>query len=533
MKFSRRSVLRSLGAAAATLPALRIPASAAPAKSAGGYPSGEPLPVATPGPFEATRASLRNYVVPEWFNNAKFGMWAHWGPQSAVEYGDWYARSMYIQGHDCYDYHCQKYGHPSKFGFKDTIPLWKAERFDPDYLIGLYKKAGARYFMSMGCHHDNFDMWNSKHNPWNVAQKGPQKDVVGMWAKAARAQGLKFGISEHLMVSYKWYSVAHDSDKTGPLAGVPYDGADPKNWGLYIDSDQFWNINGFPTDLADWSSDGIPTWFKRHWLDRMNDVIQQHEIDFLYSDGELPFEEFGLSAVANLYNTSAKRNGGKVEAVYFSKRWQDSQTGTCVLDKERGVLADISPKPWQTDTCIGEWHYKLGARYKTPKRVVDLLCDIVSRNGNLMLNIPLPASGMPDEQELDVIAEFTQWMRLNSEGIFDTRPWKVAGEGSMQTAEQANQAFNENLRKDLTEQDVRFTVKDKALYAFVMGWPAYETTIHSLATNTALQVGKIENVELLGRGKVSFQQTDKGLTIRVPEIAPCKYAVTFKINGAV
>src|ERR1039458_2466441 len=175
-------------------------------------------------PFEATRESLRQYQVPEWFRDAKFGIWAHWGPQSAAEDGDWYARNMYMQGSEQYKYHVATYGHPSKFGFKDVIPTWKGYKFDPDHLVSLYKKAGAKYFVSMGVHHDNFDLWNSKHTRWNAVNMGPRKDVVGMFRNAAMREGLKFGVSEHLWISYKWFAVSHSSDQTGPLAGVAYDG---------------------------------------------------------------------------------------------------------------------------------------------------------------------------------------------------------------------------------------------------------------------------------------------------------------------
>src|SRR5580698_3273246 len=182
------------------------------------------------GPFAGTRVSLRAYEIPEWFRDAKFGIWAHWGPQSAVEAGDWYARNMYIEGSAQYAYHVKTYGHPSKFGFKDTIPAWKAEKFDPDHLMDLYKKAGARYFMTMGVHHDNFDLWNSQHNRWNAVNMGPKKDIVGMWKQAAEKHGLRFGISDHLWISYKWYSSSKGSDRSGTFAGVPYDGADAKNF---------------------------------------------------------------------------------------------------------------------------------------------------------------------------------------------------------------------------------------------------------------------------------------------------------------
>jgi alpha-L-fucosidase len=522
MQFSRR---QALGLLAGALPALRLRGAT---PEADADPAGRRSPGITPeeGPFLGTRASLAGYQPPEWFRDAKFGMWAHWGPQSAVEYGDWYARLMYIQGSDQYNYHTEHYGHPSTFGMKDTIPAWKAERFDPAHLIDLYKKAGARYFMSMAVHHDNFDLWNSKHNRWNAVGMGPRRDIVGEWRKAARAAGLRFGVSEHLWITYKWYSVAHGSDRTGPRAGVPYDGATAKD--LYVDSDEVW-----AGDLP-WNEDQIPTWWKRHWHDRITDLIDQHEPDFLYSDGALPFQDYGCSVVAHLYNQTARRNGGKTDAVYFSKRVEDSADGLCVLDRERGVLDDILPRPWQTDTCIGEWHYKRGKRYKTPKTVIDLLVDIVSKNGNLMLNVPLPASGMPDLEELEVVAELTEWMAVNGEGIHGTRPWKKFGEGApVQSADQSSTDFNENSRRALDASDLRFTTKGGVLYVFVMGQPTFRTLVRSLATDTALQVGKVTSVELVGHdGPLTWTQDRSGLSIDLPAALPTRHAVAFRVRGA-
>jgi alpha-L-fucosidase len=527
MKFTRRQALGLMAGAA--VPALGLhgatPEFAPQFDTSSRVPPGiEP----EDGPFKGTRESLKSYQVPEWFRDAKFGMWAHWGPQSAVEFGDWYARLMYIEGSDQYNYHVEHYGHPSKFGMKDTIPLWKAEKFDPAYLIDLYKKAGAKYFMTMGVHHDNFDLWNSKHNKWNAANMGPKIDIVGAWRKAVRDAGLKFAISEHLWITYKWYSVSHGSDKTGPLAGVPYDGAAPQTKDLYVDSDEVW------TDLP-WNEDQIPNWWKRHWHDRVLDLIDQHEPDLLYSDGSLPFQEYGYSAVAHLYNTSIRRNGGKNEAIYFSKRTLDSAAGICVLDRERGVLNDILDRPWQTDTCIGDWHYKRGKTYKTPKVVVDMLVDIVSKNGNLMLNVPLPASGMPDPEELEVVAGITEWMAVNSEGIHGSRPWKKFGEGvTLQKVDQDEKAFNESARKAFDATDVRFTTKSGILYVFVMGQPKFRTTIRSLATDTELQVGRITAVELIGHdGPVTWKQDQSGLVIDIPEKLPSLHAVSFRVRGAV
>lgn len=478
------------------------------------------------GPFQGTRESLRNYEVPEWYRDAKFGIWAHWGPQSAIEDGDWYARNMYMQGSPQYNYHVQTYGHPSKFGYKDTIPLWKAEGFAPEELIALYKNAGAKYFVSMGVHHDNFDMWNSKYQPWNVVKMGPKKDVVGLWSKAARAAGLKFGVTEHLWITYKWFSTSHGHDAAGPLAGVPYDGTNPEYFDLYVDSDEV------DTKL-DWDESGIPEWWKRHWYMRIKDLVDQYEPDFLYTDGALPFEDYGLNLVAHFYNLSAQKNGGKTQGVYTSKRQQDTEKGIAVLDVERGVVDEIWPRPWQTDTCIGEWHYKRGKKYKTPKTVIDMLVDIVSRNGNLLLNFPLPASGRLDLEERNVLAEITKWMNVNSEGIHGTRPWKIFGAGPGSKISDQSSSFNEDTRKDLTEADVRFTTKGSVLYAFVMGAPDYQAVVTPLATDTALRVGKIQTVELLGHeGRLEFTQDRGGLRVLLPRELPCKYAIALKITGA-
>ncbi|HWB92196.1 MAG TPA: alpha-L-fucosidase [Puia sp.] len=536
MSFSRRDLLKGL---ALGLPALQFGPGALASGKSGELPLGGALPLSSglssiaPGPFEPTRASLRAYKIPDWFRDAKFGIWAHWGPQSAVEYGDWYARNMYMQGGHQYEYHVKTYGHPSKFGFKDTIPAWKAEKFDPDYLMGLYKKAGAQYFMSMGVHHDNFDLWDSKFNRWNAVNMGPHKDIVGMWSKAARKHGLKFGISDHLWISYKWFSTSKGSDKDGPFAGVAYDGADPKNFEYYGKCEEvFSNL--------EWQENWIPEVWKQHWFDRIKDLVDKYEPDLLYCDGHMPFEEHGLAILAHLYNKSAAKNGGLTQAVYTSKRPEDSaeRTGICVFDVERGVVESIWPLPWQTDTCIGDWHYnkeRVG-HYKSPKTVIDLLVDIVSRNGNLMLNFPLPASGMLDSDELSVLDGITRWMAVNSEGIYATRPWKLFGEGPSTDGaakSKGGAAFNEGHRKDMSYEDIRFTTKGKTLYAFIMGWPdsGGQVVIRPLGTRGPSGAASIADVQLLGHGKVEFQRVEEGLRIMLPDRQPGDYAFTFKING--
>jgi alpha-L-fucosidase len=484
------------------------------------------------GKFEGTRESLKSWEAPRWYRDAKFGIWAHWGPQSAPEFGDWYARNMYIQDSAQYKYHVEHYGHPTKFGFKDIVPTWKGDRFDAEHLIGMYKKAGAKYFVSMGCHHDNFDMWNSKYNKWNAAQMGPKKDIVGLFKKAATKNGLKFGVSEHLWISYKWFAVSHGADKTGPLAGVPYDGKDPKYADLYHDAEcEKWSGEA----RIPFNDDGIPVSWRKHWFDRIRDLVDNYQPDLLYTDGHLPFEEYGLAAVANLYNVSAMKHGGTVEAVYNSKLRDDCVTGTCVLDFERGVANRIEPNVWQTDTCIGNWHYKKDIKYKTPKTVVDMLVDIVSRNGNLLLNFPMPNNGALDPDELKVLEGITNWMAVNSEGIYATRPWKIAADGpATDAAGKLDAKFNERNRKDLSAQDVRFTTKgDKTIFAFLMGWPEGEAVVKLLGTHSPQNPPKIANVQLLGHeGKVEWKQQAEGLKVTLPGKKPSDYAVALKVTTA-
>jgi alpha-L-fucosidase len=477
------------------------------------------------GNFLATRKSLEGYRIPEWYRDAKFGIWSHWGPQSAIEFGDWYARLMYQEGTPTYLYHVETYGHPSKVGYKDLVNNWKAAKWDPDHLMSLYKKAGAKYFVSMGVHHDNFDLWDSKFTRWNAVSMGPKRDVVGTWQKAAQKQGLRFGVSEHLWISYKWWAVSHGSDKTGPLAGVSYDGVDPQNFDLYHDADSARFVN-----KLDWNDDGIPDSWKRHYVDRMTDLIDKYQPDLLYTDGHLPFEDYGLKVVSHLYNTSAQLHGGQTEAVYTSKENTDCAIGTCLLDHERGVSDGIAKNPWQTDTCIGQWHYNRGQKYKTAKKVIDLLTDIVSKNGNLLLNFPLPNSGELDFEEMVVLNGITEWMAVNSEGIYSSRPWKIYGEGPSTKFKIEAGNFNEDKQKDMTVEDVRFTAKDSTLYAFVMGWPEKAAVVNALGLASEQAPGQIRNVELLGyKGELKWKQSESSLRVEMPAEKLSDIGITLKV----
>jgi len=473
-------------------------------------------PAIASGPFQPSAESLKRYQYPEWFRDAKLGIWAHWGPQAVPRLGDWYAKHLYVQGHPQYKDHLEHFGHPTKVGYKDMIPLWKAERWDPDRLMALYKKAGARYFVSMGVHHDNFDLWNSTHHQWNAVKMGPHRDVVGDWQRAAKSLGLRFGVSEHLGASFTWFQDSHRSDKTGPLAGVPYDGADPRYQDLY-------HWPAAPDDKGWYSKD--PRWH-REWFRRIKDLVDQYQPDLLYTDGGVPFgNETGLSMIAHLYNASIGRGGGKADAVYTCKQKSD---GGWVEDLERGVMPGIRPYPWQTDTSIGDWYYNRNWKYRGADWVVHMLVDIVSKNGNLLINVVQRPDGSLDPEAEQVLAEMASWIAINGEAIYGTRPWLVHGEGPVR-------AQGGHFKEDFayTAKDLRFTSNgDRTLYAFALGWPTEgKLVIRSLAKVPGV-TGRIETVQLLGHpGPLKWTHEANGLTIELPDRRPCDYAVALKISG--
>jgi alpha-L-fucosidase len=314
----------------------------------------------------------------------------------------------------------------------------------------------------------------------------------------------------------------------GPLAGVKYDGANPTYNDLYHPFP-----NGQPAPSNAMSRDAPFQW-QRQWFLRIKDLVDNYHPDLLYTDGGIPFGDVGLKLVSHYYNVNARLHGGKVDGIFTSKTAKDCVQGTCALDIERGIANEILPDPWQTDTCIGNWHYKKGIAYKTPKTVVDMLCDIVSRNGNLMLNFPLPNSGMLDDDELKVLDGLTRWMAVNGEGIHGTRPWKVSGNITPPQGDR-QQGFNERNRKDLTAADIRYTTKSGSLYVFIMGWPepGHPHELAQLALGGKPGAGKVRRVELLGhKGNLKFTQNETALAVELPNEKPCDYAITLKIEGA-
>lgn len=485
------------------------------------------------GSFQPSWESLANYQTPEWFRDAKFGIWAHWTAQCVPEQGDWYAQRMYKQGDADYNYQVAHYGHPSKVGFKDIDHIWHAENWDPESLIRLYKAAGAHYFVALANHHDNFDTWNSKYQPWNSVNIGPHKDIVGTWARMARKYGLRFGVTVHAARTWDWFDVSHGSDATGPLAGVPYDGNLTKADGV----GQWWE--GYdPADL--YGPAGAARTPEAHhayetkFYNRVMDLLDSYHPDLLYFDDGEPPTSYGLQIASNFYNKDKQWHQGQLDAVLNVKGGEDRVRKAMVLDYERGRSDRIEEHPWQTDTCIGDWHYRLSIftnhQYKTSDQVVKMLADIVSKNGNLLLNIPLPGDGKPDSDEMKFLHEMADWMRVNSEAIFSTRPWKISGEGPVRVK---GGGFSEGGENRFTSEDFRFTTKGNTLYAIALGWPTSgQYTLRTLAAGAPGIVGDVTGVELLGsRQKLQWKRDMTGLQVTLPAKQPCEHAWALKITG--
>ena len=497
------------------------------------------------GKYEPTWESLRQHETPEWFRDAKFGIWAHWGPQCVEGSGDWMARNMYMEGSSAYKHHVEHYGHPSEFGFKDVLPLFKAEKWDPEALVEKYKRCGAQYFFVLGNHHDNFDLWDSKYHRWNSVNIGPRKDILDGWAKAAKKAGLPLGISFHADHAWTWYEPAQRYDLQGPKASVYYDGKLTKEdgkgkWWEGYDPQELYAQNHEPSEFTwnnsqihaqwDWTNGAsIPTQeYVTNFYDRTLDAINRYHPDLIYFDVTvLPFygiSDAGMKITTHFYNKNPR-------GVVFGKVLNEEQRQAITWDVERGAPNEIIEEPWQTCNCIGGWHYNTHiyehGEYKSAETVVKQLVDIVSKNGCLLLSIPLRADGTYDEKEARILDDLEAWMTVNKESILGTRPWKKFGEGPV--AEKAialnAQGFNDGQYSNMDYRDVRFNQTRQYLYVTPMGWPeSGKLVVKSLAKGNPSLTRSITSVTLLGYGRVKARQTAEGLEVTLPaptnKIAP-------------
>ncbi len=489
------------------------------------------------GPYQANWDSLLSYEVPEWYRDAKFGIWAHWSPQCVPEYGDWYARNMYQEGSADYDYQIKHYGPQSEFGYKDLTAQWTLLNWEPEALIQRYKDAGARLFISLANHHDGFDAWGSKHQPWNALNHGPHRDVVGEWAAAARKQGMRFGVTVHQARNWWWFQTSHGADKKGALAGVPYDGRMTKaegkgQWWDGLDPQRLYGVK-HPTDALPDAS------YVKNFYDRTRDLIDQHDPDLLYFDNDLlPLGWGGMNVGAYFYNHNLKTRG-KMEAVLNVKNVPDKLAKSVVADYERGLTSSIMPYAWQSETCIGEWHYRRSLAegpgafggYLAPRDAIHWLVDTVSKNGTFILNVPGKPDGTIDSKEIAVIDEIAAWLKMNGEAIFETRPWTVYGEGPNSIK---SGAFQGGSISALGSQDIRFTRNkaNNAIYAIFMGWPEWHAQIASLGLSSKINPGKVQNVTLLGMDMpIKWTQDADALHLQLPYGSPAanSYGAAVKI----
>ena len=477
-----------------------------------------PLTVAS-GPYYDNWNNLsQNYSVPDWWRDAKFGAWSHWDPQSMPEQGDWYARGMYIQGDKQYDYNLKNFGHPSEYGYKDICNNWVIDKWNPEELMNLYVEMGARYFMAMGVHHDNFDCWNSTYQPWNSVNVGPKQDIVGTWEKIARQHGLRFGIGFHNTPGRTWgqfMSVRYTSDKTGSKEGVPYDALQ-----TILDGKGKWWDGMDPVDLygpKHDKKDPLYSPFANQFMWRVDDAITKYHPDMIYFDEHAGDSQYDLgvnmglgflapSLIANYYNKSMQWNDGKMDVVINLKavggRYNSFQNSpqllplvdrSLVKSTEAIIESQITPYSFQTETTIAEWHYLTNQKYKDAKEVIELLMQNVSRNGTMLLNITQHGRGDLDSEVIQICKDIGAWLKINGEAVYGSRPFEVFGDNK-----------------------VLYTRNKGNVYATLLDWDGKSITLSELHTGGAT-LGKVSKVEILGStNTLKFIQDDKGLTI-IPE----------------
>lgn len=473
--------------------------------------------------YEPTWESLKAYECPQWFADAKFGIYAHWGVYSAVEGSrntDWYGRNMYVKGHVNNKEHVEKYGPVSEFGYKDFVPMFTAEKFDADEWVDLYVKSGARFAGPVGEHADGFSMWDSDVNPWNAVDMGPKRDIVAEMKEAVEKRGLKFLVSMHHQWLWGWYPTwDENTDASDPayasLYGPKYPATAQK---MAVAGRKDSNMYAYPLPSDEWQAT---------WLEKVKEVVDNYSPDLLWFDNRMQLlrEDIRTEMAAHYYNKTLA-NGQ--EPVLTYKR-PDMVQGTATIDLERSRMPDIFPEPWLTDTSVskGSWAYATDLYIYPTERLIHDLVDIVSKNGCLLLNVaPHPDGTIPEDQKQRLL-EMGKWLEVNGEAIYGSRPWLIYGEGPTETlvGHLADLKFD-----GFSGEDIRFTTKDGMLYAIALGWPDDgNVSIESLGT--AKYSSHIKRVQLVGHeGDLDFDRDTKGLLIKLPKEKPCEHAFVFRIT---
>jgi alpha-L-fucosidase len=468
------------------------------------------------GPFAPDWSSLAKFKTPGWYEDAKFGVFIHWGVYSVPAFGnEWYPRNMYKKDEKEFAHHVATFGPQAKFGYKDFIPMFKAERFDARRWASLFKAAGFRYVVPVAEHHDGFPMYDCSFTDWSAAKMGPKRDVVGELAEAVRAEGLVFGVSSH-RVEHWWFfgeGMKFDSDVK-----------DPRFAGLYApaaDRERSEKQETPPTPE-----------FLDDWLVRTAELVDKYKPQLVWFDWWIaqPSVHAHLQKLAAFYYNRGAEWGQGV-AINYKKHGGESFPDTAgVLDIERGQLADLRPLFWQTDTAVSKtsWGYVKDHQYKTVDSLVDDLVDIVSKNGSLLLNVgPRPDGTIPEPEEA-MLREIGQWLAVNGEAIYGTRPFAVYGEGPTRVIEGP---FADTKRKPFTAKDVRFTTKGGVLYAIALDWPANgRVTVKTLASKSKHLSGDVASVELLGsKDALRWTRDDAGLHVSLPAARPSGHALALRI----
>ncbi|CAI9119380.1 alpha-L-fucosidase [Brytella acorum] len=451
------------------------------------------------GPFRADWEGLEPYRVPEWYRDAKFGIFIHWGVYSVPAFGnEWYPRLMYQEGSADWKHHVATYGSPEKFGYKDFIPLFRGEHFDPRAWVALFRDAGARYVVPVAEHHDGFAMYDSHMSSWTSVLMGPHRDVVGELAKAARAEGLRFGVSSHLAEHNFFYEEGRKirSDVNDPRYASFYG---PAHKRILMSSDDADVITDYTPISQMWQDE---------WLARSAELVDLYHPDLVYFDWWIGHPQFRGTLpkfLAYYYNTRHARTPDDEGVVNYKQN--GFMPGTGVLDIERGVADGIQAQPWQTCTFVTTkaWGYVKGDHARKADVLLQLLVDVVSKNGNLLLNVGPRADGTIPEDVATTLRDMGQWLTRNGEAIYGTRPWRVFGEGPTRLP---TGSFAEAHGQHYTSADFRFTRRDATIFAIAMGRPAGRLTLHSFHPDDGVQA-----VSLLGGGVVPFTVDATGLHI--------------------
>ncbi|WP_252191163.1 alpha-L-fucosidase [Polaribacter sp. Q13] len=482
--------------------------------------------------YTANWESLKQHKTPEWFLDAKFGIYCHWGPYSVPEYkNEWYAHWMYVnkdnpeakngEASDFYKHHVATYGTLDKFGYKDFIPMFTAEKFDAAEWADLFQKAGAKFAGPVSEHADGFAMWDSDLTKWDAKEMGPKRDVMGELSKEIRKRDMKFIATFHRQWLYGWF----------PTWDETTDASNPEFAGLYgpkVNRGDF----KFPSRKNRNGDTYYPLAgkeFNDQWLNRLKEIVDKYEPDMVWFDNKVDIiaEDHRKEFLEYYYNHADKNN----QEVVSTYKFEDFAKGSAVLDLERARMSEKQDFPWLTDDSIdwNSWSHIKNPNYKSTNRLIDFLVDVVSKNGAVLLNITPKANGEIPEPVKERLLEMGEWLKVNGEAIYGTRTFDIYGEGSSKVVEGH---LSEQKNADNTADDIRFTTKGATLYAIVLDWPeGKEFTIHSLKKGNGLFPKEITSIQLLGgNGKnLSFVRNEKGLTIKLPENKKGKHAFTFKI----